>query len=163
MTKKVVVIVLSWLMVLSTMIIIYNFSSEPSVKSSQTSSKVVVQVLDVVMEEEEITPPVVNKFQIPFRKLAHFGIYMLLGFCMYSAYEKSFKIKLWINVALSFVSCAFYAVGDEFHQKFTEGRANSIKDVLIDSSGAFIGILLFIGLNYLYLMYFKIKKRSSAI
>ena len=162
MTKKVVVIVLSWLLVLATMLIIYNFSSETSTKSSKTSSQVVVQVLDVVMEKEDITPPVVKKFQIPFRKLAHFGIFMLLGFCMYSAYEKSFKIKLWINAVLSLVSCVLYAISDEFHQKFTDGRANSIKDVLIDSSGSCIGILLFIGLNFVYIKYLN-KKRSSAI
>lgn len=162
MTKKVIIIVFSWLLVLATMMIIYNFSSENSTKSSQTSSQVVVQVLDVVMEKEDITPPVVKKFQIPFRKLAHFGIFMLLGFCMYSAYEKSFKIKLWINAILSLASCVLYAVSDEYHQKFTDGRANSFKDVLIDSTGACIGILLFIGLNYLYLRYLN-KKRSSAI
>jgi len=39
-----------------------------------------------------------------------------------------------------------YAITDEFHQYFVPGRSAEIRDVLIDSSGAFIGILLTIGI-----------------
>lgn len=150
MIKKITVITVSWLLVLLSMLIIFNFSNESSEKSSETSKGVVVQVLDVVMEEEKITPPVIKKYQFPIRKIAHFGIYMLLGFCMYSAFEKSFKVKFWINLSLSFVCCVLYAISDEFHQNFSEGRGPSPTDVLIDSSGALVGILIFIGLQCFY-------------
>jgi VanZ family protein len=38
------------------------------------------------------------------------------------------------------VICVGVASSDEFHQLFVYGRGASVKDVLIDSSGAFVGI-----------------------
>ena len=75
--KKIVIITASWILVLLTMLIIFNFSKETSSKSSETSKDVVVDVLDVVMDKEDITPPVIKKFQFPIRKIAHFSVFML--------------------------------------------------------------------------------------
>ena len=145
------------------MIIIFNFSSQNAEQSTKTSSDVVIQVLDVVMDKEDITPPVVRKYHFPIRKLAHFGIFMLLGFCMYSAFEKSFKNKMWINLLLSFLVCVIYAISDELHQHFSANRAPSFVDVLIDSGGALIGIVVFLGFSFLYfnVILAKISKKRS--
>ena len=148
--KNKLVVALSWALVLFTMIIIFNFSSESSEQSSQTSEGVVVQVLDIFMDKEDITPPVIKKIHTPLRKLAHFGIYMLLGFCMISAFDKTFKIKAWKNITYSAVFCFLYAISDEIHQNFTEGRGPQVTDVLIDSAGAIIGIFLFVSLIAFY-------------
>lgn len=150
MKGKIAIITISWLMVLLTMIMIFNFSSENAVQSTKTSENVVVQVLDIVMDKEDITPPVIKKYQFPIRKAAHFGIYMLLGFCMISAFEKSFKLKLWLNSVLSVLACVIYAISDEFHQNFSSGRGPQVRDVLIDSAGALVGTLVFLGLFFLY-------------
>ncbi|MBP1587980.1 MAG: VanZ family protein, partial [Clostridia bacterium] len=37
---------------------------------------------------------------------------------------------------------AFYAVTDEFHQLFVEGRGGTTEDVLIDSAGVLFGVLV---------------------
>ena len=37
--------------------------------------------------------------------------------------------------------CVAFAAGDEYHQSFVAGRGPSVKDVGIDSIGAFFGIL----------------------
>lgn len=148
--KNKLVIIFSWLLVAVTMLIIFNFSAQPGKQSSEVSEGVVVQILGVVMDKEDITPPVIQKFQLPIRKLAHFGVYMLLGFCMISAFEKTFKIKMWINSVLSVFACALYAVSDEIHQNFSESRGPSVTDVLIDTSGSLVGILLFLLILYIY-------------
>ncbi len=157
-----VAIIISWLLVLLTMIIIFNFSSETAIESTETSKGVVVQVLEIFMEKDEITPPVIKKYQLPIRKIAHFGIYMLLGFCMINAFEKSFKIKLWQNSVFATIASSIYAFTDEFHQNFAEGRGPQITDVLIDSGGALMGVILFIALILLYqkIILVKIKNRS---
>ena len=157
-----VTIVLSWLLVLISMLMIFSFSSETAVTSTQTSAGVVTEVLGVVMDKEDITPAVVSKYQSPIRKMAHFGIYMLLGFCTISAFEKTFKIKLLFNTVLSFVFCIIYAFSDEFHQSFTEGRGPSFFDVLIDSSGALTGILFFLALIKIFsILAIKFKKSRA--
>lgn len=85
------------------------------------------------------------------RKAAHMSEYallaVLLGLC-YEAYGK----KKWVVYAL--ISAALYAATDEFHQLFVAGRSGQLKDVLIDSIGAGIGLLV------LYII-FKIWKRKK--
>ena len=50
--------------------------------------------------------------------------------------------KMMTIVILSFLFSVIYASTDEFHQTFVVGRDGNIVDVLIDSSGSLVGILL---------------------
>lgn len=99
-----------------------------------------------------------NKF---VRKLAHFTIYFILGFSNF-LFIKSFNISLYKKFFYSFIFCMFYAMTDEFHQKFT-GRTAMIKDVIIDCFGSSLGIvsslLCVIIYNY-YLIYKKGKLQN---
>lgn len=38
--------------------------------------------------------------------------------------------------------CILYAISDEFHQLFVPGRGGQIRDVLIDSTGAIVGVAI---------------------
>ena len=58
----------------------------------------------------------------------------------------------------AFVISALYAVSDEVHQLFVEGRAFQLKDIFIDCIGAAAGIIGAIILSKLLLM---IKRRHS--
>lgn len=158
--KNKVIIVTSWLLVLITMIIIFSFSGQNATQSSQTSEGVVVEILGIVMDKEEITPPIVQKFQFPIRKLAHFGIYMLLGFCVMNAFYNSFKLKIWINILLSIGVSAIYSSLDEWHQVFSAGRGPGIVDVLIDTGGATVGVCLFS--IFILLVNKKVNKKSRT-
>lgn len=159
--KNKIIVVASWVLVLFVMVMIFNFSSETGAVSTQTSADVVVEVVDVFMEKEEITTEVVQKFQFPIRKLAHFGIYMLLGFCVMNAIEKTFKFKIYLSVFLSFVFSFMYACSDEFHQSYTENRGPSFIDVLIDSGGALVGIFTFILIIWLINKFLKTRKSRT--
>lgn len=150
MRKKTLIIFFSWLMVLSTMAIIYIFSEENAEKSAQTSSGVIKDVLDVFLPEEDITQEVIKKYQLPFRKVAHFGIFMLLGFCFANAYCNTIRIKSIFNYLISFGSTALYAMFDEAHQNFSKGRGPSPMDVFIDSFGGLVGIASFAIFIYFY-------------
>lgn len=132
------------------MVMIFCFSSEDAEKSSQTSSGVIEDVLDIVLPKDEITPEVIKKYQFPFRKAAHFGIYMLLGFCFANAFEVSIRKKWYISYAFSLISGVIYSITDEWHQNFSAGRGPSFKDVLIDSAGVLVGILFFAAFTYFY-------------
>jgi len=161
MTKKrVLFITLSWLLVLLTMLIIYNFSEESGDKSTETSGDVIKDVLDIVMPEEEITDDVVKKYQIPFRKLAHFAIFMLLGFSLANAYKITINIKLFYIYLISFGTSSLYALFDELHQGFVVGRGTTLKDFLIDSLGGLIGVCIFILLQFIFNKFIKIKIRQ---
>ncbi|MBQ7412455.1 MAG: hypothetical protein IJW10_06110, partial [Clostridia bacterium] len=66
--KNIIILATSWLCVVLTMVMIFCFSAQNAEKSTETSSSVVENVLDIVMPKEEITPEVVKKYQFPLRK-----------------------------------------------------------------------------------------------
>lgn len=51
-----------------------------------------------------------------------------------------------------------YACTDEIHQLFVPGRSGQFRDVMIDSLGAFIGILI---LSIFLMIINHLKKRKS--
>ena len=158
MIKKILIIA-SWLTVVVTMIIIFCFSQEDMEKSSQTSEGITEEILNIIIPEEEITPQKIADFHPTMRTIAHFGIFMLLGFCFANAFRVTFKIKLIFNYILAFASSVTYAIFDEIHQNFT-GRALELKDILVDSFGAFIGILFFMVFFIIYKILSKKKNPS---
>lgn len=75
------------------------------------------------------------------RKIAHFSIYALLGFCIMgcaATYKGSELIKFDINIIISFL----YACTDEWHQSFIPGRSAQFSDVCLDTLGALLGIMV---------------------
>ena len=68
------------------------------------------------------------------RKLIHFGSYALLCFLWWRALRSVTNDR--IAVLLAFVLASGYAVTDEFHQTFVEGRHGTPLDWAIDSAGA---------------------------
>jgi VanZ family protein len=71
------------------------------------------------------------------RKAAHFIEYAVLAGLLFRAMraDSPFRFKLrW--AAYSLLICVAWALIDEFHQSFTHSRSGSIKDSMLDSSGA---------------------------
>lgn len=90
------------------------------------------------------------------RTVAHFLEYAGLSVLVYNALYQSFGCaKPVLSVAIS----AIYAVTDEIHQLFVEGRACQISDIIIDSFGAITGIAV---LSALVFIYKKIKRRNQV-
>ena len=67
------------------------------------------------------------------RKVAHVAEYAILGALLCRAVRKP-----WLAVALA----VLYAVSDEVHQTFVEGRVGAPLDVGIDALGVLVGVLL---------------------
>ena len=75
------------------------------------------------------------------RKLAHLTEYAVLGCLLLFLLSAMFRRGRWLVpavVALIFV----FATMDEFHQSFVQGRTALPEDVLLDTLGACIGVLL---------------------
>lgn len=143
------------LLVVFTMGSMYYFSSQDGVKSKYQSDSV-VKIIDKIRDEItlkderviSIKEKVFNKLKqygsksYVVRKLAHFSIYACIGIAMaYVIYL--FSKRVLISSFLAFILTAMYAYYDEFRQLSVIGRSGSLKDVFIDSLGAFSGILLF--------------------
>ena len=71
------------------------------------------------------------------KKGGHALGYGLLALCYWRGLNMS-KGKVWLAWALAVA----YAFSDEFHQTFTPGRNAALTDVLIDSFGAALALVL---------------------
>lgn len=129
------------------MLIIFWFSSQNSTQSSGTSQKVIKAVLKIVSDvEQEQENIIVEQMQHIVRKMAHFSIYMIGGILLINLVSTYTAKKAWIY---AWLIGTMYAITDEIHQYFVPGRSCEIRDVVIDSSGVIIGIVMVVLIKYI--------------
>ena len=139
---------------------IFSMSSENAEKSSNTSGQTIRVVLSAVpgFEEqpEEVKVNIIEKLQFIVRKSAHFIGYMILGILA------SGLILYYGNInkkyLLAFLICVIYAISDEIHQLFVPGISGQVRDVLIDSAGSLLGIILVMAFEKLLIKFNKKHK-----
>lgn len=126
------------------MAFIFSMSSQNSEVSSNTSGSTIKMILSVVPkfteQPEEVQENVVENLQFITRKCAHFIGYMILGILSIFTFLQFKEINK--KPQFAFLVCVVYAISDEIHQLFVPGRAGQLRDVMIDSSGSFVGIAL---------------------
>jgi VanZ family protein len=68
------------------------------------------------------------------RKIIHFGEYALLCFLWWRALASVTSARR--AALIAFLLASAYALTDEYHQTFVDGRHGAVVDWLIDSAGA---------------------------
>ncbi len=130
-----------WILVILWMALIFFFSHQPATESSELSSGITRRITDII----EGTAPNININQESLshiiRKCAHFGIYLVLGFLVTYALNHN-NISRQKIILLAFLICLLYAISDEIHQLYIPGRSGQVSDVLLDSAGGLVGIVL---------------------
>lgn len=94
--------------------------------------------MEHLTEEQKV---IVNKAHTPIRKLAHmleFGTLGALALLLFVSWPG----KLWWRYLASLGFTLLYAITDELHQLFIDGRGARLSDVIIDFTGAFIACTL---------------------
>ena len=159
-------IVISLILVILWMVFLFYLSSKDTISSNQDSSNIVKGIVDTV---DNITGTTNEKRIIHnennylkdintiFRKVCHSICYMTLSILVFNFIIRITKNKILIYDLISFIICFIYACTDEYHQSFVTGRTGSFNDVLIDSSGIIIGLLL------ISLIYKKYDKRLHYV
>lgn len=75
------------------------------------------------------------------RKIAHFTEYFILGLLIYHL-VKQYRVISKTEIIWMILFCVIYAMSDEFHQVFIGGRSPKVFDVIIDSLGSSLSILI---------------------
>ncbi|ABO51521.1 VanZ family protein [Desulforamulus reducens MI-1] len=130
---------LSWAAVLLWMALIFNLSSQVAEQSNQLSTgikEVIVKTVEKVAPKAEFD---IDDFNHILRKNAHFFAYLVLGILVLNAL-KTCGVTGYPSIALALGICILYAMSDEVHQLFVPGRGGQVKDVIIDSAGASVGV-----------------------
>lgn len=113
------------------MALIFWFSSRTATESS-AQSDVFVDLFKRIFGDNAVTEFIV-------RKTAHFCEYAGLGLLFAVAFYVQFgKAK----IPFAVLCASAYAVTDEVHQIFVEGRACKFTDWAIDTAGALLGVLV---------------------
>ncbi len=121
--------IFAWLYVIIWCCVIFFFSSIPDLKIKE-----------------------LGFWDFVLRKIAHITEYLILTILMirafvisYNKYKKEFLI-------FSMILAIFYAFTDEIHQRFVPGRHFAVTDILIDSFGSMLGVLIW---HLFYIKKFK--------
>nr|WP_026663360.1 VanZ family protein [Butyrivibrio proteoclasticus] len=138
---------LSFVPAIIMMCLIFSFSGQDADTSSELSFQVGIKVFSVANEtfdkgwSSQKIEQLSEASQYYIRKTAHFTEYLILAITVaFPLYV--FGIRgLWL-VILAGSFCIAFAGLDEYHQSFVAGRSPQKKDVLIDSCGVIIGVIM---------------------
>ena len=123
-------VAISWVLVVICMGIIFSLSAQNGEESSELSHSFVMtffERLGLTIDEGFL------------RSCAHCLEFMGLSVLMFNAVYSTSKTKL--TPVFAFVGTVLYAVTDEIHQIFVPDRAFQLSDILVDSTGALIGVI----------------------
>ena len=128
-TKRKIHIGISWVLVIICMGIIFALSAQVADDSQELSDSFIRKIFEtfgIVIESDLI------------RTIAHCLEFMGLSVLLFNAVYVTWFLKL--TPIIAFLGTTFYATTDEIHQTFVPGRAFQISDILVDSTGALIGV-----------------------
>ncbi|CEK31598.1 acetobutylicum phosphotransbutyrylase [[Clostridium] sordellii] len=125
--------------------LIYYMSNQPaSISSSQSGGFInMLSNLPIIGNTiKELMKIGIAEFLI--RKSAHMFLYFTLAILIYMVFKNINNRKAYLY---SIIGCFIYACTDEIHQLFITGRSGEFKDVLVDTLGATIGLLIVFIIN----------------
>ncbi len=127
------------------MTLIFCLSHQTAEESTETSGGIIEVAVKLMEPEydslsEEEQEALITPFQFVVRKLAHFSIYAILGFLAFLSIG-TYRISLFARFFFSSLISLLYAMSDEYHQLYIDGRSGELRDIVIDFCGSLISIL----------------------
>ncbi len=149
MTKsRKIYVAVSWILVAVCMGIIFSLSAQNGEESSDLSGSFVMAILEWLKIDID---------EGLLRTCAHCLEFMGLSLLIFNATYSTWETKF--TPLIAFTGTVFYAITDEIHQIFVPDRAFQLSDILVDSTGALIGVTIsFIMLKIIL----YIKKRRNC-
>ena len=135
------------LLIIIWMIVVFLFSNQQGNASSVTSNKVTKEIIEIMPStknlEENKKIEIVKKVNPIMRKIAHYTIYLVGGILIIFFISTIVKSE-GRGVLYSTLIGLIYAITDEIHQMFMDGRTAKVTDVYIDTLGVITGIVIYI-------------------
>lgn len=161
--KKIILRIISMILLLCTFFIIFNFSAQDGEESGSLSNKITTEFINRFPYTKDLSAETKTKMiehaEPIVRKLAHLSIYTVVGMCIMT-FMCTFPIKLRTKLGTSLIVGLIYAVSDEWHQSFVPGRGPSIRDVCIDTTDVFLGIIIILIIASIYIALKKDNKEK---
>ncbi len=129
-----------WLPVLAWLAV--TFIGSTNVMSVEQTSRFIVPFL--LWLKPGMTQQNIWVIIVFMRHCAHVGEYAVLALLMWRAlcWGISVSMRMPTLCGVVLLGCALFAASDEFHQMFVKSRTPSVRDVLLDVTGASLGLLI---------------------
>ncbi len=137
---------LTWALVIGWMVLIFWFSAQDRDESAAMSNTLVAFILRwasaaIAKLTAADQAALFDRMDFIVRKLAHATLYAVLGVLVFQGLS-GYSGGLRYRILLALILCVLYAMSDECHQIFVAGRSGEMRDVMIDASGACVGLVL---------------------
>ena len=118
------------------------FIGSTSGMSAEETSRYIVPFL--LWLKPGMSPKAIWIILVVARKCAHLIEYTVLALLLWRALRSvpSLRTQTLMVFGTVLLGCALLAASDEFHQTFVKSRTPSVRDVLLDIGGAFLGLLI---------------------
>lgn len=154
--RKLVILTATLVIVVAWCITIFRLSGMNSESSNGASTGIVEKAISKVLDatnaagitdaypDEEKLTKAAAFVNAPLRKVVHATVYFVLTLLLLTIGRVIFgSRKYLLTCVIAILLCFAFAMTDEYHQTFVEGRTGQMLDVMIDTAGACVGILLF--------------------
>lgn len=145
MKRKSIGAIIIYILLITWCVVIFVFSAQPADTSSWMSSGVAkrlygfLRYFSIGKVGDDVS--LLNEsFETVLRKAAHVFEYAVLGILACMAAKRLFD---WYPKLMAAAFGLMYAITDEVHQFFVEGRSCEARDVAIDFLGVLLGVLVF--------------------
>ena len=154
--KKTIKIIILLILTIGWLFCIYKLSGMNSKNSNGKSTGIIGIFIEDALEitndygitdshpDDSKLAHVSELINAPLRKVIHATVYFILAFFIITVLNIIFDHDNYLlSVLLTLVISIIFAGTDEFHQTFVNGRTGQFLDVIIDSLGAFTGIMFY--------------------
>ena len=135
--------IVSVFLVIVWMVVIFVMSNFPAEVSDEQSG-VVVELAKKIFNISAEQPELLDNLTTIVRKCGHAFEYFVLGVLLLNALRQFWPTKRKGEWAmywyLAVVGASIYAVTDEVHQAFVPGRSCELRDIIIDTLAAGVGV-----------------------
>jgi VanZ family protein len=108
--------------------------------SPQHTSRILEPILRWLIPS--LTAPQFEVVHHVIRKCAHFTEYFVFFLLLYRAVRAGRAGWRWTWAFIAWLIAALYSASDEFHQMFVPSRGASVYDSLLDSTAAFVALVV---------------------
>ena len=152
LNKRLIKIIISWLLVIICMLVIFMLSNTNANKSSKDSGRLIkntillttgftnnIGITNYHFSDMKLKK-IIEKVHNPVREFMHSFEYFVLSILLLIALYNSGVSKKYI---VTFIVCIIYIFSDECHQLFIRGRTFELLDIFMDTMGVVIGLLMY--------------------
>ncbi|EHJ02333.1 VanZ family protein [Clostridium sp. DL-VIII] len=129
--------IIYWFLLIIWMAGIFVMSNQPANISDSQSEGIIKVLASIGIDVNGIFGQLAN---FVVRKCAHFLEYMILALLAFNVFNLYFNMRKVVVMTIIFVF--LYACSDEIHQLFVLGREGAVRDVIIDTFGSIVLILI---------------------